>query len=178
MKKTIAIIAILAMSTLAHSATDNWYVGFGYDGVSVKKDIDKDYAMQVIYGGFGALSGLKMRGLYKFQKNKNYNLYGFGGLVYGSDSQTQKFSTQFISVKTETDITTKGVEFGAGIEYDLRQTMDNNIPLFVSIEVGYRASTTDMEVTSGAEGSGSSTGMTSEIDHSGVIGGVWFHYRF
>ena len=77
-------------------------------------------------------------------------------------------------------IFTKGAEFGVGVEYDLRKFMHNNLPIFVSAEVGYRATSTDVEGTTTYEGYNDNPVITgsSEYDYSGFIGGVWFFYRF
>jgi len=179
---TKKIIALAMISVFAQANTyDSWYVGAGYDGVSVKKDLTKDYTIQATYGGFGDLSGFKGKVLYKFQQNKDYNFYCYGGFMYSSDEVTHKVNGGYgTSAKSEIDITTKGLEFGAGIEYDLRKTMNSNIPLFVSLELGYRASSADVDGKTTFDGYDNNVVINSsaEYDYSGVIGGLWIHYRF
>jgi hypothetical protein len=179
MKKIIVISSILVISTLAHSATNSWYGGVGYDGISIKKDISSKYTLQATYGGFG-LSGFKGKVLYKFQNHKNYNLYGFAGLMHASSSVSSNASGGGASVKSESESTTKGLEFGVGLELDLKKELKSNIPLFISIELGYRSSTTDVEGTTTANYRGQ-TGQakgSASLDHSGVTGGLWIHYKF
>jgi len=182
MKKTMAIGAILAMATMAYGAADDWYIGAGYDGVSIKKDLTKEYTVQVSYGGFSDVAGFKGRVLYKFQNYRKYNLYGFGGLMYATDTVSSSTDAGYgTTLKTDADITTKGFEFGAGIEYDLQKGMRFEMPIFVSIEAGYRASSTDVSgkssVSTQYDQYYTSTGSAS-YDYSGAFGGIWVHYRF
>ncbi len=124
-------------------------------------------------GGLGDVDGIRLRGIYKFQKNSHYDLYGFAGLAYSS-----KATGWNTTVTDKVDITTTGAELGAGIEFDLRNM--TNLPLYLSIEAGYRASSTDVDkkiTVNGKYGNGSAKGSAS-YDYSGAIGGVWIHYEF
>jgi len=182
MKKTIVSAGILAISTMIYGASDNFYVGVGYDGVSLKKDFTEVYTAQISYGGFSQVSGLKGRILYKFKNNNRYNLYGFGGLMYATQNINKRINGGYgTSVKADADITTKGFEFGAGVEYDLQKNMHYDMPVFVSIEVGYRASSTDVagkSTVSGPYSQNYTASSSASSDYSGPFGGMWIHYKF
>jgi hypothetical protein len=180
MKKSVILSAILAMGTMVHASQD-WYVGVGYEGFSIKKDITNDIAVQAAYGGLGDVSGIKIRGHYKFMKERMYDVYGYGGFMYYSDSETTKVSGGYgTSAKSDVDITTKGVEFGVGVDHDLRKSMDMTLPIFISLEIGYRASNTDVDgkVTYSGYEYAPTINASADYDYSGIIGGLWFHYRF
>jgi len=101
--------------------------------------------------------------------------------MYYSDSETTKVSGGYgTSAKSDVDITTKGVEFGVGVDHDLRKSMDMTLPIFISLEIGYRASNTDVDgkVTYSGYEYAPTINASADYDYSGIIGGLWFHYRF
>ncbi len=49
-RKLVALV-VLAVSTFAYAGNSGWYIGGGYNGVSIKKDITPSFAAQIAYGG-------------------------------------------------------------------------------------------------------------------------------
>jgi len=130
-KKVMALSATIAMaSTTQVTANDDMYIGvqgsYPSFGLSVKKDIGKDYAVQGVLGALGDVTQFSVRGIYKFQKEKDYNLYGYGAVGFWSWGGTKAF-------KSESNV---GFGLGAGLEYDLRKVLGNAVPLFWNIELG------------------------------------------
>lgn len=99
--------------------------GFSSNGLSVKADIGDKYVAQGVVGFFGDVNNYSVRGLYKFQENTHYNLYGYGSIGMW------RWDSVFFG-----DESVLGYGAGAGIEYDLRALNSNMVPLFVNVELG------------------------------------------
>ena len=154
--KVLSIVAILGLTTQASAAdfsNKNLYAGFQSSwpshGLSVKMDFTDKVTGQAVIGFLGDLNNYSVRGLYKFKKDKFYDMYGYGSLglwtwdssIYASESVV-------------------GVGGGAGFEYDLRGLDSSFIPLFVSAELGLNIASFD------------------HYNFSSVGIGVGLHYKF
>ena len=121
-------------------------------GISGLYDLSEQITLQGIIGAFGTVTNFGVRGLYRFQTEDKYDLYGFG---------TAGMWSYDYSVDTENVV---GFGGGAGVELDWRRILtpeDNSFPpLFSSIDIGF--------VLANFE----------HYDFSGVTIGGGFHYRF
>jgi hypothetical protein len=93
-------------------------------GLSGMMDINEDISVQAIVGFFGSLKTFAARGLYNFQREDYWNLYGFGMLGVWNYS---------IGSVSET---VPGFGLGAGISYDWRAFNADLPPLFWNLELG------------------------------------------
>lgn len=162
------LIAVLAIAALAipgtaaaqvdESAESTSRFGIGFQsawpsyGISGLYDISDRITAQAIVGAFGTVTNFGARGIYRFNLQDGYNIYGFGtaGL----------WSYDYI-VDTESVI---GAGGGVGIELDWRSLLSSEEsrfpPLFTSIDLGF---------------------VLANFDHynfSGISFGGGLHYRF
>jgi hypothetical protein len=119
-------------------------------GISGMMDINEEISAQAIVGFFGNLNTFAARGLYRFQNEDYWNLYGFG--MVGAWS----YSVGSLSE------TSPGFGLGGGISYDWRAFDPNLPPLFWNLELGIGFVNFD------------------EVDYnfSTILFGAGVHYRF
>jgi hypothetical protein len=127
-------------------------------GLSGVYDVSDRITAQAVVGAFGSLTTLSGRGLYRFQTEEKYSMYGFGTVGIWRHS--------FRGLGTSANETSPGVGGGAGIELDWRQILDASgngsgfPPLFSSIDLGFVAASFD------------------NYNFSGLVFGAGLHYRF
>lgn len=103
---------------------------FPASGLSGMMNITDDVAVQAILGVFGNLRTLAGRGLYKFQKEDFWDLYGYG--MIGAWSY-QGFAIADNNRQRETVL---GLGAGAGFQYDWRAFYPEFPPILWNIELG------------------------------------------
>jgi len=129
-KNKLMISSLVACAFLASSAATakpmkNGKFGVGVQlsfptgGISVKKEMSDTLTAQATLGGGGFFTVIGGRGLYKFKKEPEYDIYGFGSLAYISWGGLSS------------SLTTVGYGAGAGIEYDVAKEIT------VSGELGF-----------------------------------------
>jgi fluoride ion exporter CrcB/FEX len=138
------LLGVTAMDATAQAAADTtsssrFAVGFQSSfpafGVSAILDLGDQIAVQGVLGAFGTVSTFSGRGIYCFQQERAYNLYGFGtvGLWRWSGFGISENSV--------------GVGGGGGIELDWRAIFspeDGSFPPLVSsIDIGFTAANFD-----------------------------------
>lgn len=122
-------------------------------GISGIYDFTDQVSGQAVFGFFGALQSYSGRVLYRFNRKKAYDLYGFGTVGIW------RYSPGIGSSSSAT-----GIGGGVGLEYSWQHLFDSADvpPLFGNIELGF--------ITLGSEFSGYS--------YSAFTYGVGIHYRF
>ncbi len=93
-------------------------------GLSGMMDVNDEISVQAIVGFFGALNTFAGRGLYKFQDEDFWHLYGFGMVGVWTYS-IGSFSE-----------TVPGFGLGAGISYDWRAFNEDLPPIYWNLELG------------------------------------------
>jgi hypothetical protein len=123
-------------------------------GLSGVYDVNERLTAQAVIGAFGSLTTLSGRGLYHFQRQEKYSLYGFGTVGIWRHS--------FRALGISESETSPGVGGGAGVELDWRRLLDDSgfPPLFSSIDLGFVAASFD------------------NYNFSGMVIGAGLHYRF
>ncbi|RUM64628.1 MAG: hypothetical protein DSZ05_07215 [Sulfurospirillum sp.] len=156
--KAVAITASLAVCTqlsAANLSDKNIYAGFQSSwpshGLSVKMDFTDKITGQAVVGFLGDLHNYSVRGLYKFTKERFYNMYGYGSIGLWT------WDSDYVGWEDESVV---GIGGGAGIEYDLRGLDSSFIPLFVNAELGLNIASFD------------------HYDFSSIGIGVGLHYKF
>jgi len=102
---------------------------FPASGLSGMMSLTDDISIQAIVGMFGNLRTFAGRGLYKFQEDEFWDLYGYGmigvwsyrGLTFSNNRQTE---------------TVLGLGAGAGFQYDWRAYNPTLPPIAWNIELG------------------------------------------
>jgi hypothetical protein len=121
-------------------------------GVSAMMDVGDHIAVQGVLGAFGTVSTFAGRGIYRFQHNRTYNLYGFGtaGVWRWSSGPFSESSL--------------GIGGGAGLELDWRNIFAGNgtpfPPLMSSLDIGLTFANFD------------------SYSFNALTLGAGFHYRF
>ena len=98
-------------------------------GLSGLYDVNEQITAQAVIGFLGTVTTFAGRGIYRFQRDDLYNLYGFGeaGVLRWAGAG---FASE----------TALGIGGGAGIEFDLAEAFssetDSFPPLFASLEIG------------------------------------------
>ena len=130
-KKSLVVLALL--STTVDAKEGEFSAGAENHGASVKYDVSDKITVQGIVGvwGYGDLTSMTARGLYKFYEKEDYNLYG-----YGSVSSWSWDNTYY-------DETVLGFGAGGGIEYDIRGIDPDFIPLYLSADLGFQVANFD-----------------------------------
>jgi len=155
----VAAFAVAPPAAAQESARDTqWGVGFHSSfpsyGLSVQYDISDQIVAQGILGAFGTVSNLGARGLYRFQRERVYDLFGYGAVGVWRWGGS-------ILADSESAV---GVGGGAGIELNWQEiiTPDDYSfpPIFSSIELGF------------------TTASFRNYNLSGFIMGGGIHYRF
>jgi hypothetical protein len=129
-------------------------------GISGTYDLNQRLTGQAVVGAFGTLSTFSARGLYHFQREEKYSLFGYGTAGVWRHS--------FRILGTSDSETSPGLGGGAGIELNWRGILDGNgsgnasgfPPLFSSIDLGFVAASFD------------------NYNFSGMVIGAGLHYRF
>jgi hypothetical protein len=121
-------------------------------GLSGTYDVNEDISAQAILGFFGNLQTYAGRGVYRFQQEEQWNLYGYGLLGIWRYS----FSAFGIS-ESESAV---GFGLGAGLEYDWRAWNETLPPIYWNIELGLGI--VDMD----------------HYNFSTIMIGAGLHYRF
>jgi hypothetical protein len=121
-------------------------------GLSGTYDVNEDISAQAILGFFGNLQTYAARGVYRFQQEDQWNLYGYGLLGIWRYS----FSAFGIS-DSENAV---GFGLGAGMEYDWRSWNETLPPIYWNIELGLGI--VDMD----------------HYNFSTIMFGAGLHYRF
>jgi len=127
-------------------------------GLSGLYDVNERITAQAVLGAFGSLTTLSGRGLYHFQREEKYSMYGFGTVGIWRHS--------FQVLGSSESQTSPGVGGGAGLELDWRRLLDASgdgsgfPPLFSSIDLGFVAASFD------------------NYNFSGLVIGAGLHYRF
>lgn len=123
-------------------------------GLSGIWDLSEKFTAQGVIGAFGGLTTLSARGLYHFQREEKYSLYGFGTPGIWRNSYR-------VLDRSESE-TSPGFGGGASIDLNWRSIVgdDESRPLYSSIDLGFVAATFDY------------------YDFSGLVFGVGLHYRF
>lgn len=107
-------------------------------GISGTYQANEKITGQVVLGLLGTVTNIGVRGLYRFNRNVKYDLYGFAGLGF------YRYSYNFLGIgESETVV---GVGFGAGIETGLPELVDDPEfpPIFLSAEIGLALATFDV----------------------------------
>jgi hypothetical protein len=147
-----------AQDSASESAESPFGIGFQSSwpayGLSALWDVSDTFTAQGVIGAFGGLTTLSARGLYHFQREEKYSLYGFGtfGIWRNSYNDLDRSESE----------TSPGFGGGAGVDLDWRSIIgdDEFPPLYSSIDLGFVAATFD------------------HYDFSGLVFGVGLHYRF
>ncbi len=127
-------------------------------GLSGTYEVSEKVTAQGVIGAFGSLTTVSARGLYHFQREEKYSLYGFG------TAGIWRHSYRIIGVSESQ--TSPGVGGGAGVELDWRRLLDADgsgsgfPPLFSTIDLGFVAASFD------------------NYNFSGLVIGAGLHYRF
>ena len=157
MKKIIngLVVTTLLMTSTTLNAKETIGIGFqssGFssNGISIKADLTDTFTVQGVGGFFGDVTNYSVRGLYNFQNQKNYNLYGYGSVGM--------WQIDYTFLEDESVI---GYGAGAGVEYDLRGLSPDFIPLFVNFELG-------MDVVN----------FDNDSSYGGFVTGLGLHYKF
>jgi uncharacterized membrane protein YciS (DUF1049 family) len=146
MKTMIALAVILTILLIpcmlqaqADQQTEDEVVTFKYgvgfqgtfpaSGLSGMMNITDDIAIQAIAGFFGTLRTFSGRGLYKFQQEEYWDLYGYGMI----GAWSYKGLTSTATRKTETVL---GLGIGGGIQYDWRAFNPSLPPIAWNLELG------------------------------------------
>lgn len=129
--KYAIIVAVFCVFVIVPAETaERGQYGLGFQssfpawGLSGMYDLNRDISLQAILGPLGNLNTFAGRGLYRFQHEDDWNLYGYGMLGIWTHS--------FIG-ETFSSI---GFGFGAGLEYDWRAFSEDLPPLFWNLELG------------------------------------------
>ena len=120
MISSLVACAFLASSAATAKPMKNGKFGVGAQlsfptgGISVKKEMSDTLTAQVTIGGGGYYTIIGGRGLFKFKKEPDYDIYGFGGLAY--------INWKFLGL-SESSV---GFGAGAGMEYDVTKEITVN----------------------------------------------------
>jgi len=146
MKKTVAI-AILTMFLVpsllqaqeqqdtTETEIERFRYGVGFQGtfpasgISGMMRVTDDIQIQAIAGIFGGIRTFSGRGLYTFQEERYWDLYGYG--MIGAWSYRGWTSIQ--NRRTETVL---GLGAGAGFQYDWRAFVPDFPPIAWNLELG------------------------------------------
>lgn len=126
MVSSLVACAFLASSAATAKPTkDGFGVGFQSTwpsyGLSVKKEMSDTLTAQGTLGALGNFTSFGARGLYKFKKEPEYDIYGYGGLSYWS----WDYDGYYRGSRNET-FNAIGLGLGAGIEYDVAKEITVN----------------------------------------------------
>lgn len=94
-------------------------------GVSVMFNLTPQISLEGLYGLIGDRDGFGFRGLYRFLRFSNANLYGYG--LIGGETVGEW------GVKDETGLL---IGAGGGIEYNFIRIMDSPVSIGIHVEMG------------------------------------------
>ena len=107
-------------------------------GLSGLYDVNEQITAQAVLGFLGTVTSFTGRGIYRFQREDLYNLYGFGEAGVLSWSGATRLDDDLRVVDRRENVL--GIGGGAGIELDLAEAFasetDTFPPLFASLEIG------------------------------------------
>jgi hypothetical protein len=159
-----AVLFVFSSISFAQDRDDLKY-GAGFQGsfpaygLSGMMDINEQISVQAIIGFFGNLNTYAGRGLYRFKKEDQWELYGYGMVGAWSYDGVRVGTGPIFENYTETVL---GFGAGAGIEYDWRALAPDLPPLFWNVELGIGVAD------------------FNEVDYNfnALLLGVGVHYRF
>lgn len=102
---------------------------FPASGISGMMSITDQISIQAIAGIFGSVRTLSGRGLYKFQEDQYWDLYGYGMI----GAWSYRGWTSSLNRSTETVL---GLGAGAGFQYDWRAFVPDFPPIAWNLELG------------------------------------------
>jgi len=96
-------------------------------GISGLYDVNEQITVQAIIGALGTVTNFGGRGIYRFQIEPKYNLYGFGTVGLWRYDYT---------IDTESVV---GFGGGAGVELDWRRILEDDSfpPLYTSLDLSF-----------------------------------------
>jgi len=140
--RAVTFVGMLLLLALAapqqaqaqYDSTSPFGIGFQSSwpsyGISGLYDLNEQVTLQAILGALGTVTNLGGRGIYRFQIEDKYNLFGFGSvgvLRYGGNN----------ILASESAI---GLGGGAGVELDWRRILspddDSFPPIYSSFDIG------------------------------------------
>lgn len=162
MAGAIALTILAAVPQVAAAQDEGSKFGIGFQssfpayGISGLYDVSEQITAQAVLGLFGSLTTISGRGLYHFNIQPKYNLFGFG--TVGFWRYNHPFGID--------DESTIGLGGGAGIELDWEAIVTNDgqngtfPPLYSTFDIGLTYAGFDV------------------YDFSAFMLGVGLHYRF
>lgn len=101
-------------------------------GISGTLHVNPTFTGEAVIGFFGALTSVGGRLWYRFDRNSNYDLYGYGGV------SLYRYSTNLAILGDRVSESVFGAGFGAGIEAGLPTLFKDEEfpPIFVNAELG------------------------------------------
>ena len=164
---TVILSFVIFNNVFAQDRDDlKWGVGFQGtfpgNGISGMMDINEQISVQAILGFWGNLNTYAGRGLYRFKKEDDWEIYGYGMIgAWSYDGVRVRTIGLLLESHSHTE-TVIGFGAGAGIEYDWRALDPDLPPLFWNIELGI----------------GIVDFNKVNYDFNTLIFGVGVHYRF
>ena len=151
-KKSLVVLALLSVT--ANADKGDFYAGVENHGISGKYDINDKLTAQAIIGvwGYGDLTSMTGRVLYKFKKKEHLDFYGYGAV------SSWTWNSHNYYYKDETSI---GFGAGGGVEYDIRGIDPEFIPLYINLDLGFQVAN-----------------FNNYNDFSGLGWGLGLHYKF
>ena len=134
----IGFILVVLSNAFAQDRDDLKY-GVGFQGsfpaygISGMMDVNETISVQAILGFFGSLNTYAGRGLYRFKKERDWEIYGYGMIGIWSYDGVGVRTGFALENYTETAV---GFGAGAGLEYDWRALSPDLPPLFWNVELG------------------------------------------
>ncbi len=114
------------------------YLGVQYTnptfGLSAKFDLLDDFAIQAIVDFIGDINLYEGRGVFAFEKTKDYSLYVYGGLGFW----VYNYISSANSYKSYNYRTSIGFGGGVGVEFELKRFNPKLPPLTITTELGLR----------------------------------------
>jgi len=131
-KKSLVVLALL--TTTASADKGDFYAGIENHGISGKYDLSDKTTVQAIIGvwGYGDLTSMTGRGIYKFKEKEHFNFYGYGAI------SSWTWNDSYYG-----DETVIGFGAGAGAEYDIRGIDPDFIPLYINLDLGFQVASFD-----------------------------------
>ncbi len=114
------------------------YIGMQYTnpsfGLSAKFELLDDLALQAIIDFIGDVNLYEGRGIFIFDRTRDFNLYAYGGLGFW----VYNYVSSKNSYKSYNYRTSFGFGAGVGVEFALRKFKQTLPPLMLSMELGFR----------------------------------------
>ncbi len=122
MISSLVACAVLASSAATAKPMKNGKFGVGFQlswpsyGLSVKKELTNEITAQGTIGAFGTVTNFGAKAMYKFKKEPEYDIYGYGSLGVYKWSGSGLFASESVM----------GFGAGAGLEYDVTKEITVN----------------------------------------------------